>query len=164
MDIRAGVLTVSDKGSRGEREDESGAAVEAMIRGHGYSVIRKDIVPDDKHMVRDTLVKWVDKDGLNLILTSGGTGLSPTDVTPQATAEAIDFEVPGMAEAMRLSSLEKTPHAMISRAIAGVRSTCLIINLPGSTKGARENLEAVLPALDHALSKLMGDMSDCADQ
>jgi len=104
----------------------------------------------------------VEKDGLSLIITSGGTGLSPTDVTPQAMEEIIDFQVPGMAEAMRAQSLKKTPHAMISRAMAGVRGTCLIINLPGSPRGASENLLVVLPALNHALSKLAGDPSDCA--
>ena len=162
MDIRAGVLTISDKGSTGERKDESGAAVARMIGDHGYSVIKSDVIPDDRAEISQTLVQWVDEYALNLILTSGGTGLSPRDVTPQATLDVIEFQVPGIAEAMRSASLKKTPHAMISRSVAGVRSSCLIINLPGSMKGAVENLEAVMPALDHALSKLMGDTSDCA--
>ncbi|MFC1883397.1 molybdenum cofactor biosynthesis protein B [Thermodesulfobacteriota bacterium] len=162
MIVKAGVLTISDKGSRGERKDESGAAVAKIIEEHGYSVVKRGIVPDDKARISETLVKWADSHGLTLILTSGGTGLSPTDVTPQATSEVIEFEVPGIAEAMRSASLKKTPHAMISRAVAGVRNYCLIINLPGSKKGAVENLESVMPALDHALSKLLGDTSDCA--
>jgi molybdenum cofactor synthesis domain-containing protein len=162
MIIKAGILTVSDKGSRGERKDESGAAVAKIIEEHGYSVGKRDIVPDNKTRISETLTQWADAYGLTLILTSGGTGLSPTDVTPQATSEVIEFEVPGIAEAMRSASLKKTPHAMISRAVAGVRNSCLIINLPGSKKGAVENLEAVMPALDHALSKLLGDTSDCA--
>ncbi len=161
---RAGVLTISDKGSQGLRKDESGEIVAAMLEEHGFPVLSKQIIPDDRQQVVDTLVKWVDRNGLSLIITSGGTGLSPTDVTPQAMEEVIDFQVPGMAEAMRAASLEKTPHAMISRAMVGVRKTCLIINVPGSPKGAGENLSVILPALDHALSKLAGDTSDCAAQ
>jgi molybdenum cofactor synthesis domain-containing protein len=160
--IRAGVLTISDKGARGLREDKSGEVVVRMIERKGYAIIKQDIVPDDLHQIVDTIAAWVDNDGLSLILTSGGTGLSPTDVTPQAMKEIIDYEVPGMAEAMRAASLKKTPHAMISRALVGVRKTCLIINLPGSPGGARDNLTVILPALEHALSKLAGDPSDCA--
>jgi molybdopterin adenylyltransferase len=159
---KAGVLTISDKGSQGKREDQSGEIVTAMIRDLGFPVVKRDIVPDVLAHIRDTLCRWVDHDGLRLIVTSGGTGLSPRDVTPQAMKEVIDFEVPGMAEAMRASSLKKTPHAMISRAMVGVRKGCLIINLPGSPQGARENLEVLLPALHHAIAKLCGDQSDCA--
>jgi molybdenum cofactor synthesis domain-containing protein len=108
------------------------------------------------------MVEWVDNDGLSLIITSGGTGLSPTDVTPQAMQEVIDYQVPGIAEAMRAASLKKTAHGMLSRAIAGVRGTCLILNLPGSPGGVKDNLSVVLPALEHAISKLGGDTSDCA--
>jgi molybdopterin adenylyltransferase len=157
-----GILTISDKGSQGLRNDESGAILVRIIDEKGYSVFKKEIVPDDRRQIADKLSSWVDKDGLSLIVTSGGTGLSPTDVTPQAMQDIIDYEVPGMAEAMRAASLKKTPHAMISRAIVGVRKTTLIINLPGSPRGAGENLSVVLPALDHALSKLAGDTSDCA--
>lgn len=161
-EVRAGVLTISDKGSQDLREDESGKIVVRMLEGQGFPVLNKGIVPDDRKQIVDTLKAWVDQERLSLIVTSGGTGLSPTDVTPQAMEEVIDFEVPGMAEAMRAESLRKTPHAMISRAMAGVRGACLIINLPGSPRGARENLLVVLPALNHALSKLAGDPSDCA--
>jgi len=161
-DMKAGVLTISDKGSKGERKDESGELIVRMLEEQGFSVLKKKIVPDDREQITDMLVTWVEKDQLSLIITTGGTGLSPTDVTPQAMKEVIDYEVPGMAEAMRAASLKKTPHAMISRAMVGVRKTCLIINLPGSPNGAKENLSVVLPALDHALLKLAGDRSDCA--
>ena len=160
--FKAGVLTMSDKGSRGERVDESGDIVSEMLREQAFEVVSRNIVPDKEEDIINTLIDWCDIKKLSLIVTSGGTGLSPTDVTPQAMAKVIEFEVPGIAEAMRAASLLKTPHAMISRAMAGVRGHCLIINLPGSPKGVKENLEVVLPALKHALSKLSGDTTDCA--
>lgn len=162
--IKSGVLTISDKGSKGERKDESGEIIVRMLEEQGFSVLKKKIVPDDREQITDMLVTWVENDQLSLIITTGGTGLSPTDVTPQAMEEVIDYEVPGMAEAMRAASLKKTPHAMISRAMAGVRKSSLIINLPGSPGGARDNLSVVFPALNHALLKLSGDTSDCAPQ
>ncbi len=161
-EVKAGVLTISDKGSRNLRKDESGKIVVGMLEEAGFLVLKKEIVPDDQRQIADTLKRWSEKERLSLIITSGGTGLSPTDVTPQAMEKDIDFQVPGMAEAMRAESLKKTPHAMISRAMAGVRGSTLIINLPGSPRGARENLLVILPALNHALSKLGGDPSDCA--
>jgi molybdenum cofactor synthesis domain-containing protein len=157
-----GVLTISDKGSQGKRVDESGKTAVSLLQEAGFSVVQTKIVPDDREQIARTLIEWADKDCLALVVTSGGTGLSPSDVTPQAMKEVIDFEVPGMAEAMRAESLKKTPHAMISRAMAGVRKRCLIINLPGSPGGVRDNLSVVLPALKHALEKLGGDTSDCA--
>jgi molybdopterin adenylyltransferase len=160
--VLAGVLTVSDKGSLGLREDESGQIVTRLLKEKGYTVAVQDIVPDESDRIAGVLRKWVDEEHLELIVTSGGTGLTPRDVTPQATMRIIDYEVPGMAEAMRAASLKKTPHAMLSRAVVGVRKACLIINLPGSPRAAGENLETLLPALDHALSKLAGDPSDCA--
>lgn len=156
-----GVLTLSDKGSRGEREDVSGVLVGEMVQSLGL-VARYQIIPDDVETIVLTLCRWSDEVGLDLILTTGGTGLTPRDVTPQATARVLDYEIPGMAEAMRAASLKKTPHAMLSRALVGVRSNSLIINLPGSPKAARENLEVLMPALGHALAKLKGDPSDCA--
>lgn len=158
----AGVLTISDKGSRGLRQDESGDILEAVLRENAFSVVRRKIIPDRIDSIVDVLSSWSDSDRLQLIVTTGGTGLSPTDVTPQAMRQVIDFEVPGMAEAMRSESLKKTPHAMISRAVAGVRKATLIINLPGSPSGAKDNLRVVLPALPHAISKLCGDTADCA--
>ena len=160
--IRAGVLTISDKGAKGLREDESGEIILRMLEEFGLTVVKREIIPDDRQRIADTLIMWVDEDDLALIITSGGTGLSPTDVTPQAMEQVIDYQVPGMAEAMRTASLKKTPHAMISRAMAGVRNSSLIINLPGSPRGAEENLSVVLPALNHGLSKLAGDTTDCA--
>ena len=158
----AGVLTISDKGSQGKREDASGEIAFQLLQDNGFTVVRRKIVPDNPRQIVDTLCEWADKDCLSLIVTSGGTGLSPTDLTPQAMERVFDFLVPGIAEAMRAASAIKTPHAMLSRAMAGVRGRCLIINLPGSPGGVQDNLSVVLPALPHALAKLAGDMSDCA--
>ena len=161
-EFTAGVLTISDRGSKGLRDDESGSIVAGILASQGFSIRKQEIIPDDRGIIARTLADWVDHAQLSLVVTSGGTGVSPTDVTPQAMREIVDYEVPGMAEAMRAASLKKTPHAMISRAMVRVRKSSLIINLPGSPGGARENLEVVLPALHHALSKLAGDPSECA--
>ena len=159
--FQVGVLTLSDKGSQGQRVDESGPVVEELLASVG-EVVHVAILPDDLESIVALLIAWTDQEKLDLIVTTGGTGLSPRDVTPQATLQAIDYEIPGMAEAMRMQSLQKTPHAMVSRAVVGVRKQTMIINLPGSPKAARENLEVLLPALAHALAKLTGDPSDCA--
>jgi molybdopterin adenylyltransferase len=161
MGFKAVVITVSDRGSRGERQDGSGPAVEDILREMGSEIIGRRIIPDDREMIRRTLMEWCDS-GTDLIVTTGGTGVSPRDVTPDATREVIDREIPGMAEAMRHQSAAITPHAMISRAIAGIRGRTLIINLPGSPKGARENLAVLRPALHHAIEKIKGDPSECA--
>ena len=158
---RVGILTLSDKGSCGEREDESGSLLAELVAGLG-NVIRYQVIADDQDKIILMLKSWVDDLHLDLILTTGGTGLSPRDVTPQATAAVLDYQVPGMAEAMRAESLNKTPRAMLSRALAGIRQKTLIINLPGSPKAARENFEVLLPVLSHALAKLNGDPTDCA--
>jgi len=160
--VKAGVLTISDKGSQGKRKDESGEIAARVLEKKGFRLLKRKVVPDNIGQITGTLIEWIDKDDLSLIVTSGGTGLSPSDITPQAMMEVIDYQVPGFAEAMRAKSLEKTPHAMLSRAIAGVRGSCLIINLPGSPGGVRDNLTVVLPALEHAISKLRGDTTDCA--
>ena len=160
-DYRVAILTVSDRGAKGEREDLSGRTAQDVVEEQGWMVEARDIVPDEVEVIADRLRYYCDELAVNLVLTSGGTGLSPRDVTPQAMREIVDYEIPGMAEAMRAASLVKTPHAMLSRAMAGVRQGCLIINLPGSPGGARDNLSVVLPALNHAISKLAGDPSDC---
>ncbi|WP_321370508.1 MogA/MoaB family molybdenum cofactor biosynthesis protein [uncultured Desulfuromusa sp.] len=156
-----GILTLSDKGACGEREDESGPLLTELVSGLG-NVLRYQIVGDDKNKIIMMLTSWVDDLGLDLILTTGGTGVSPRDVTPQATEAVIDYQIPGMAEAMRAASLKITARAMLSRAIVGVRQQTLIINLPGSPKAAQENFEVLLPVLPHALEKLNGDSTDCA--
>jgi molybdopterin adenylyltransferase len=161
MVFNTSVITVSDKGHRGEREDRSGQAIRERLHGSPFHVIDHRIVPDERDEIRLALIDTIDNMGLDLVLTTGGTGLSPRDVTPDATLEVIEKDVPGFAEAMRAESMRKTPHAMISRAVCGIRKSSLIINLPGSPKGAIECLEVVLPALPHALSKLKGDPSEC---
>ena len=160
-EAHVGILTISTKGSQGKRRDESGEVAAHMLEEEGFSVLKREVIPDNRERIADTLREWADRSGLALILTSGGTGVSPTDVTPQAMEQVIDYQIPGMAEAMRAESLKITPHGMISRAMVGVRGSCLIINLPGSPAGVKENLSVVLPALKHALSKLGGDTSDC---
>ncbi len=160
--IRAGVITLSDKGSRGERVDLSGPEVTRMLKEIGIETTCYEVVPDEAGLIEKKLIEFVDDRGLDLVITTGGTGVSPRDVTPDATLKVIDREIPGMAEAMRRESMLKTPHAMISRAVAGIRKTTLIINLPGSPKGVRENLAVILPALTHAIEKIKGDPSDCA--
>lgn len=157
------VLTMSDKGARGERIDESGAMLWELLRQQGYQLTQYAMIPDRQEDIIQTLRQWVDRDGISLILTTGGTGVSPTDVTPEAMRQVLEKEIPGMAEAMRAASLLKTPHAVLSRAMAGIRGKSLIINLPGSTRAARENIEVLLPALPHALDKIQGGTSDCAN-
>ena len=161
MMIKAGVLTISDKGFRGQRKDKSGPLVAEILIRAGYTVEKQGTVPDDHEKIAECLLEWVDEDSLRLIVTTGGTGVSPTDVTPEAMLKIIKYQIPGMAEAMRAVSLRKTPHAMLSRAMVGVRGSSLIINVPGSPDGARENLNVILPALNHALEKIAGDPSDC---
>ena len=161
MKIRAGVITVSDKGSRGEREDKSGPEIISMLEKMGISILHSKVIPDEKELIEEALIEYADVKKLDLILTTGGTGVSPRDVTPDATLQVIEREIPGMAEAMRREGAAITPHAMISRAIAGIRGNSLIINLPGSPKGVRENLAVVLPALQHAIEKINGDERDC---
>ncbi len=159
---RVGILTVSDRGARGEREDRSGPALaEALGFLPGAQVVARAIVPDERPEIEAALGRWV-AEGLDLILTTGGTGMSPRDVTPEATRAVIDREAPGFAEAMRAASLAITPHAMLSRAVSGLAGCTLIVNLPGSPKAARENLMTILPALRHGLDKLRGDPAECA--
>jgi len=160
--FKAGVITVSDKGSRGEREDLSGAAILQMLTGLDVRVEATLIVPDEVDRIEAALIDFADRQQIDLIITTGGTGVSPRDVTPDATLAVIDREVPGMAEAMRRASAAITPHAMISRAVVGIRGRSLIVNLPGSPKSVRENLAVILPALPHAVEKIKGDETECA--
>lgn len=156
----AAVLTVSDRSARGERPDESGPAAAAMLEAAGYQVVSQLIVPDERAGIEAALTA-LSGSGTALIVTTGGTGFSPRDVTPEATAAVCQRMVPGIPEAMRLASLAVTPRAMLSRAAAGICDRTLIVNLPGSPKAVRENLEAVLPALRHGLEVLRGASTDC---
>jgi molybdenum cofactor synthesis domain-containing protein len=160
--LRAGILTVSDRSSRGEREDASGPALSRGLEERGVKTGRLGIVPDEEDRIAAVLRNWADEEEFELILTTGGTGVSPRDVTPEATLKVVVWTIPGFGERMRSRSLEKTPMATLSRAVAGVRKRSLIINLPGSPKGAVENLEAVWDAVPHAVEKIRGDESECA--
>ena len=155
--IRAAVLTVSDSGSRGDRVDTSGAAIRELLEGIGAEIARHDVIPDERWRIANVLREWCDAADLDLIVTTGGTGLAARDVTPDATAEIAERRVPGIGEAMRAEGLRHTPMAMLSRGIAVVRGTTLIINLPGSETGVRESLGAVLEVLPHAVQLLQGD-------
>jgi molybdopterin adenylyltransferase len=157
-----GILTLSDKGSRGEREDVSGPEIRRIIAALPAQVAAYEIIPDEEGLIFQKLVEYTDEKKLDLILTTGGTGLSPRDVTPEATRRAIHREIPGIAEAMRAESMKITPMSMLSRAVAGIRCRTLIVNLPGSPRAVRENLTFILPVLKHALEKTQGDPADCA--
>jgi molybdenum cofactor synthesis domain-containing protein len=160
--LRTAVITVSDRGSRGEREDLSGPEIVRLLEKVDARVVYTVVIPDETDRITATLIECTDAMKCDLILTTGGTGVSPRDVTPDATRLVIEKEIPGMAEAMRREGAAKTPHAMLSRAIVGIRKQALIVNLPGSPKGARENLAIILPAHRHAIEKIQGDASDCA--
>lgn len=157
MKIRFGILTLSDRSARGERVDASGPALAHLIEAEGWLVVKQDILPDDESSIREVLVDWADGGEMDVILTTGGTGVSHRDVTPEATRAVIERDVPGLAEAMRSASLKITPHAMLSRVVTGIRKRTLIVNLPGSPKGAVENLQTVMPVLPHAIQLLRDD-------
>ncbi len=161
MDYKAAVITVSDKGSRGEREDTSGPALAELLEQAGYTVAYRCIIPDERAQIEAELISCCDQKNLALVLTTGGTGFSLRDVTPEATLAIVEREVRGIPEAMRYASLQITPRACLSRATAGLRGRSLIINLPGSRKAAVENLQAVLPSLAHGLDVLWGNSGDC---
>ena len=151
-----GILTTSDMGARGQREDTSGKAIREILGAPDFQVKRYEVVPDDQEEITQRLTRWADEDGIDLIITTGGTGFAPRDVTPEATLQVIHRETSGLTEAMRVETMEKTPLAMLSRAVAGIRGTTLIVNLPGSTKAVRECLEVLEPVLPHALEILKG--------
>ena len=159
---KAAVLTASDKGHAGERRDESGPLLAQMLAEAGFTVAAEVIVPDDRDIISGQLKNWCDGKTADLILTTGGTGLSPRDVTPEATLAMADRLVPGIAEGMRQNSLAITPRAMLSRGVAAIRGGTLIVNLPGSPKAVRESLAYILPVLPHALDTLTGQSGDCA--
>jgi molybdopterin adenylyltransferase len=153
--ISVGVLTVSDRCSRGETEDASGPLIKRLVTERLRAEVRlESVVPDEQDSIRETLRNWCDEEGVDLILTTGGTGFAPRDVTPEATRSIIEREAPGLAEAMRREGAEMTPHALLSRAIAGIRGRTLIVNLPGSTKAVQEGLEVIFPALPHGIEIL----------
>ena len=156
-----GILTISDKGAAGERQDKSGEAIHEILSGVNVSIVNYTIVPDEKEAIVEKLVRWADEDKLDVVFTTGGTGLTPRDVTPEATLSVVDKIVPGFAEVMRAESLKKTPMAMLSRAVVGTRGKCLIINLPGSPRAVFECLEVILPALPHAVETLKGQAGEC---
>jgi molybdopterin adenylyltransferase len=157
MTIRFGILTLSDRSSRGERADSSGPALAALIQVEGWSVVKQSLLPDEESTIREILISWADSGEVDIILTTGGTGFAPRDVTPEATRAVIERESPGLAEAMRAASLKITPHAMLSRIVTGIRKKTLIINLPGSPKGAVENLQVITSVLPHAVQLLHED-------
>jgi molybdenum cofactor synthesis domain-containing protein len=160
--INTAIITMSDKGSQGKREDKTGSAIENMLDKSQYKIEYYKVIPDEIEEIKKQLCYICDDLKLNLILTNGGTGFSVRDVTPEATLEVIDKNVPGIAETMRMKSLSVTPKAMLSRAVSGIRKKTLIVNLPGSPKGAVENLQFILPALPHGIDILMGWDSECA--
>ena len=160
--ITVAILTLSDKGSKGEREDLAGPIIREMLASIGATVEYYEIIPDEKDLIKEKLMAYSNK--VDLVLTTGGTGLSPRDVTPEATLEVIDKEIPGIAETMRSAGLEKTKRAMLSRAVAGVRGNTLIINMPGSPKAVKDGLEAIMDVVPHAIEKIKGSTEDCAVQ
>lgn len=159
--MRIAIVTVSDKGSRGERVDTAGPAIREIMEGRGAEVVSYEIVPDERQLIESALIEIADREGTDIIFTTGGTGFSPRDVTPEATLAVVDRLAPGIPEAMRSASLAVTPHAMLSRATAGIREKTLIVNMPGSEKAVRESLEIILPALPHAVEILRGEGGDC---
>ena len=162
MMLHVGVLTISDKGSKGEREDASGPAISDCLRAAGHRTAWYGIVPDEKMEIEDKLIYLADQVKVDVVLTTGGTGLSPRDITPEATMQVADRLVPGIAEAMRSQTAAKAPRSMLSRGVAATRGSTLIINFPGSPKAVRECMEVVLPVLEHAAAVLKGTVSECA--
>jgi molybdenum cofactor synthesis domain-containing protein len=157
LTLRFGILTISDRSSRGERPDLSGPALVELVKVQGWQVTRTAILPDDLDNLRETLSSWADSGGMDVLITTGGTGFAPRDVTPEATRLVIDREAPGLVEAMRMESMKKTSHSMLSRSVAGIRGRVIIINLPGNPIGAVESLHVVLPVLVHAVELLQED-------
>jgi molybdopterin adenylyltransferase len=156
MTLQVGVITISDRSARGERVDQSGPVLEGLVRRQGWKVVRSTIVPDDFDSIQKILIDWTESDNFDVLLTTGGTGFAQRDNTPEATGTVVERFTPGLVEAMRAESVKITPYAMLSRAVAGIRKNTLIINLPGSPKAASENLQVIIPVLEHAV-KLLRD-------
>lgn len=161
--MKTALLILSDKGSKGERVDRSGPALAEWLGDRGAEVVRTSLIPDEADQIESILKQWADSGDLDLIITCGGTGVSPRDVTPDATMKILDREIPGLGEEMRRASFAITPHALLSRAVAGIRNVTMIVNLPGSPKGAIENLAAIWAAIPHGVAKMKGDPADCAE-
>jgi molybdopterin adenylyltransferase len=161
-DIKIAIITVSDKGAAGEREDLSGPQISAIVESHGATVIGYEVIPDEQYTIEERLVHFADFADADVIFTTGGTGFAQRDVTPEATLSVVERLAPGFVEAIRAESLKITPRAMLSRAVSGIRGSCIIINLPGSPKAVRESIEVVLPSLSHGVSILKGQSSECA--
>jgi len=159
---RIAILTISDKGSEGQRDDASGALLKELVRKVPGELIYYKIIPDEREVIREHLILLSDRDHLDLVITTGGTGVSPRDVTPEATLEVVDRVIPGIGEAMRMEGYRQNPRAIIARGMAGIRGRTLIVNLPGSPRGVRESFEVILPVLPHVLEKIRGDEGDCA--
>ncbi len=162
--IKVAIITVSDKGAQGQREDISGKTIEKVLQPVGADVIWYTIVPDELNLIKAALIEAIEVHKADLVLTTGGTGFSKRDVTPEATSAVVERNVPGISEIIRMESFKKTPHALLSRAVAGIRGRSLIINLPGSPKGVRESLNVVLKALPHGIAILKGEASECGNQ
>lgn len=160
MMLNFGILTISDKGWRGQRRDESGPAIRDRLSLLDNTVVRYEIIPDEMDIIISKLTEWADEGNVDVILTTGGTGLGPRDVTPEATLSIVDKAVPGLTEAMRAETFKKTPFSLLSRAVAGIRGRCLIINLPGSPKAVQECLEIVLPVIPHAVEIIKGEITE----
>ena len=158
--LNFGILTISDKGWRGQRYDESGKTIRERLSSLDSCIVKYEVVPDEKDVIASKLAEWADEGSVDVILTTGGTGLGPRDVTPEATLAAVDRVVPGLGETMRAETFSKTPFAILSRAVAGIKEKCLIINLPGSPKAVRECLEVVLPVIPHAVEIIKGEVTE----
>ena len=156
MILKVGILTISDRAARQEREDLSGPALQNIVHEQDWQIEKLAVIPDEMEKIKNTLIYWCDDSRLNLILTTGGTGFTPRDITPEATLQVIHRHTPGIAEAMRSEGFKKTPHAILSRSVAGIRGETLIVNLPGGTKAAIENLQVILPVIPHAIELLVG--------
>jgi molybdenum cofactor synthesis domain-containing protein len=160
----AGILTISDSAAKGEREDIGGPVIARLLGQNGFDVLIQRMAPDEERLISETLIEWADKKGVDIVVTTGGTGLTPRDITPEATRAVITRDIPGIPEAMRAIGLKKNPRAMLSRAVAGVRGHTLIINLPGSPAGVETGLSVVMPVLKHAIDKIKGDKTPCCEK